>query len=327
MAGKGSGGVLGAVAKIVSLVLVAAMLGAVIWYAIATNGFSDFDRVQYGDTVLTKTTTNVTLLAGEKNEFRIENLNFTTNDPTYTIEIYLNSEEPFTYTMNGDGESYSSLGIEENIAEYFEPEITESGFTLSPPKESYKLVSLLAWLYPDATDLALSSATDSEADQYLLVLTFSNNTAYNVYFHVSEISLSLDKDNIIFGGGDTIVTEPGDYTDEDEGEDEGQGSEEQQQEYEISYDYLSLGANGFLSFNCSHSVAAAGTVIVFSVSSDDSVAYISRIAVERVTDAEVIAEWTSSDSDLYRLTEKSLSFEMPEDDVVVMIYYIENSSN
>ena len=49
MAGKGSGGVLGAIAKIVSLVLVAAMLGAVIWYAIATNGFSDFNRVKFGD--------------------------------------------------------------------------------------------------------------------------------------------------------------------------------------------------------------------------------------------------------------------------------------
>lgn len=144
-------------------------------------------------------TTDLSLTEGARNEFEVTNLNFTTSDPTYKIEIYLNGETPFSFTL-GDGESYSSLGIEEDISEYFRPEITESGFTLFPPSEASRPETLLAWLYPDAAETTLTSETDMQTDYYVMRIIFSNNVTYEVYFHIVllDVGISLDPPQIIF---------------------------------------------------------------------------------------------------------------------------------
>lgn len=194
MAGKGSGGVLGAVAKIVSLVLVAAMLGAVIWYAIATNGFSDFNRITGMNQVMTETTTGVRLNAGSRTEFTVTNLNLTTSAPSYSVTIYFNSEEPFSFAMNDDGESYTTRGEEADLAEYFGAELTEDGFSVMPPLEHSEEL-LLQWLYPEASGIAVTSET-GDADLYVMTVTFSDASVYSIYFNVQ--SLTLDPPSIIF---------------------------------------------------------------------------------------------------------------------------------
>lgn len=194
MAGKGSGGVLGAIAKIVSLVLVAAMLGAVIWYAIATNGFSDFNRITGMNQVMTETTTGVRLNAGSRTEFRVTNLNLTTSAPSYSVTIYFNSEEPFSFAMNDDGESYTTRGEEADLAEYFGAELTEDGFSVMPPLEHSEEL-LLQWLYPEASGIAVTSET-GDVDLYVMTVTFSDASVYSIYFNVQ--SLTLDPPSIIF---------------------------------------------------------------------------------------------------------------------------------
>ena len=194
MAGKGSGGVLGAIAKIVSLVLVAAMLGAVIWYAIATNGFSDFNRITGMNQVMTETTTGVRLSAGSRTEFTVTNLNLTTSAPSYSVTIYFNSEEPFSFAMNDDGESYTTRGEEADLAEYFGAELTEDGFSVMPPLEHSEEL-LLQWLYPEASGIAVTSET-GDADLYVMTVTFSDASVYSIYFNVQ--SLMLDPPSIIF---------------------------------------------------------------------------------------------------------------------------------
>ncbi len=346
MAGKGSGGVLGAIAKIVSLVLVAAMLGAVIWYAIATNGFSDFNRVKFGDTVLTQRTRDVSVTEGTRNVFTVTNLNFTAGAPTYKLEIYLNSEEPFSFTMNGDGESYSSLGIEEDIAEYFRPEITESGFTLFPPAASSRAETLLAWLYPDAADLAVTSDAENGADLFVMRILFSNNVTYEVYFHIvlPDVDLSLDKDNIIFGGADGTVTKPeggtgegqgsegssdadGTVTEPEGGTGEGQGTEgssdeeeEPQQKYSISYDYTQGGGGTGTSWSIVPSLteAAAGEVTIrFIVSYGVSLATATMYLVDSGEDVEgwLYPEQVSE-------TEYELTFDMPAENIELTVRFI-----
>lgn len=194
MAGKGSGGVLGAIAKIVSLVLVAAMLGAVIWYAIATNGFSDFNRITGMNQVMTETTTGVRLNAGSRTEFTVTNLNLTTSAPSYSVTIYFNSEEPVSFAMNDDGESYTTRGEEADLAEYFGAELTEDGFSVMPPLEHSEEL-LLQWLYPEASGIAVTSET-GDADLYVMTVTFSDASVYSIYFNVQ--SLMLDPPSIIF---------------------------------------------------------------------------------------------------------------------------------
>lgn len=196
MAGKGSGGVLGAIAKIVSLVLVAAMLGAVIWYAIATNGFSDFNRITGMNQVMTETTTGVRLNAGSRTEFRVTNLNLTTSAPSYSVTIYFNSEEPFSFAMNDDGESYTTRGEEADLAEYFGVELTENGFAVAPPLK-HSEVSLLQWLYPEAGGIAVTSEI-GDADLYVMTVTFSDASEYSIYFNVQPPSLMIDPPQIIF---------------------------------------------------------------------------------------------------------------------------------
>lgn len=323
MAGKGSGGVLGAIAKIVSLVLVAAMLGAVIWYAIATNGFSDFNRVKFGDTVLTQRTRDVSVTEGTRNVFTVTNLNFTTSAPTYKLEVYLNSEEPFTFAMNGDGESYSSLGIEEDIAEYFRPEITESGFTLFPPAASSRAETLLAWLYPDAADLAVTSDAENGADLFVLRILFSNNVTYEVYFHIVllDVDISLDKDNIIFGGADGTVTKPEGGTGEGQGT-EGSSDEEEepQQKYSISYDYTQGGGGTGTRWSIVPSLteAAAGEVTIrFIVSYGVSLATATMYLVDSGEDVEgwLYPEQVSE-------TEYELTFDMPAENIELTVRFI-----
>ena len=80
---------------------------------------------------MTEKTTGVRLLAGRRTEFTVSNLNFTTSAPTYDVEIHFNSEEPFDFVMNDDGESYTTRGEDVDLAEYFGVELTES--TLDPP--------------------------------------------------------------------------------------------------------------------------------------------------------------------------------------------------
>lgn len=346
MAGKGSGGVLGAVAKIVSLVLVAAMLGAVIWYAIATNGFSDFNRVKFGDTVLTQRTRDVSVTEGTRNVFTVTNLNFTTSAPTYKLEVYLNSEEPFTFTMNGDGESYSSLGIEEDIAEYFRPEITESGFTLFPPAASSRAETLLAWLYPDATETTLTSDAEEDADLFVLRILFSDNVTYEVYFHIVllDVDISLDKDNIIFGGADGTVTKPeggtgegqgsegssdadGTVTEPEGGTGEGQGTEgssdeeeEPQQKYSISYDYTRGGGGTGTSWSIVPSLteAAAGEVTIrFIVSYGVSLGTVSMYLIDS---EEEVEEWLYPEQ--VSETEYELTFGMPAENIELTVRFI-----
>lgn len=188
------GGVLGAIAKIVSLVLVAAMLGAVIWYAIATNGFSDFNRITGMNQVMTETTTGVRLNAGSRTEFTVTNLNLTTSAPSYSVTIYFNSEEPFSFAMNDDGESYTTRGEEADLAEYFGAELTEDGFSVMPPLEHSEEL-LLQWLYPEASGIAVTSET-GDADLYVMTVTFSDASVYSIYFNVQ--SLMLDPPSIIF---------------------------------------------------------------------------------------------------------------------------------
>lgn len=196
MAGKGSGGVLGAIAKIVSLVLVAAMLGAVIWYAIATNGFSDFNRITGMNQVMTETTTGVRLNAGSRTEFTVTNLNLTTSAPSYSVTIYFNSEEPFSFAMNDDGESYTTRGEDADLAKYFGVELTEDGFSVMPPLEHSEEL-LLQWLYPEASGIAVTSEI-GDVDLYVMTVTFSDASVYSIYFNVQPPSLILDPPQIIF---------------------------------------------------------------------------------------------------------------------------------
>lgn len=193
---QSNGGVLGAVAKIVSLVFVAAMLGGVIWYAVATDGFTNFNRITGGEQVMTEKTTGVRLLAGTRTEFIVSNLNFTGSAPSYDVEVYFNGEEPFDFVMNGDGESYTTRGVDADLAEYFGAELTEDGFSVMPPLEHSEEL-LLQWLYPEASGIAVTSET-GDADLYVMTVTFSDASEYRIYFNVQPPSLTLDPPQIIF---------------------------------------------------------------------------------------------------------------------------------
>lgn len=188
------GGVFSVIAKIFSFVLVAALLGGIIWFAVATDGFTNFNRITGGEQVMTKKTTGVRLLAGTRTEFTVSNLNFTTSAPSYKVEIYFNSEEPVSFAMNDDGESYTTRGEEADLAEYFGAELTEDGFSVMPPLEHSEEL-LLQWLYPEASGIAVTSET-GDADLYVMTVTFSDASVYSIYFNVQ--SLMLDPPSIIF---------------------------------------------------------------------------------------------------------------------------------
>lgn len=190
------GGVFSVIAKIFSFVFVAALLGGLVWFAVATDGFTNFNRITGGDQVMTEKTTGVRLLAGTRTEFTVQNLNFTTNAPSYQVAIHFNGEEPFDFVMNDDGENHTTRGEEADLAEYFGVELTENGFAVAPPLK-HSEVSLLQWLYPEAGGIAVTSEI-GDADLYVMTVTFSDASEYSIYFNVQPPSLILDPPQIIF---------------------------------------------------------------------------------------------------------------------------------
>lgn len=191
-----SGGAFGALAKVIALLLCLGLIGGVIWFAVATDGFTNFNRITGGDQVMTEQTTGVRLLAGTRTEFIVSNLNFTTSAPTYDVEIRFNSEEPFDFVMNDDGENYTTRGEDADLAEYFGVELTESGFAVTPPLE-YSEEGVLQWLYPEARGIAVTSEI-GDVDLYVLAVTFSDASVYSIYFNVDPLHISLDPPQIIF---------------------------------------------------------------------------------------------------------------------------------
>ena len=191
-----SGGVFGAIAKAIALLLCLGLIGGVIWFAVATDGFTNFNRITGGDQVMTEQTTGVRLLAGTRTEFIVSNLNFTTSAPTYDVEIHFNGEEPFDFVMNDDGENYTTRGEDADLAEYFGVELTESGFAVTPPLE-YSEEGVLQWLYPEARGIAVTSEI-GDVDLYVLTVTFSDASVYSIYFNVDPLHISLDPPQIIF---------------------------------------------------------------------------------------------------------------------------------
>lgn len=194
--GTNSGGAFGVIAKAIALLLCLGLIGGVIWFAVATDGFTNFNRITGGDQVMTEQTTGVHLLAGTRTEFIVSNLNFTTSAPTYDVEIRFNSEEPFAFVMNDDGENYTTRGEDADLAEYFGVELTESGFAVTPPLE-YSEEGVLQWLYPEASGIAVISEI-GDVDLYVMTVTFSDASVYSIYFNVDPLHISLDPPQIIF---------------------------------------------------------------------------------------------------------------------------------
>lgn len=191
-----SGGAFGALAKVIALLLCLGLIGGVIWFAVATDGFTNFNRITGGEQVMTEKTTGVRLLAGTRTEFIVSNLNFTTSAPTYDVEIRFNSEEPFDFVMNDDGENYTTRGEDADLAEYFGVELTESGFAVTPPLE-HSEASVLQWLYPEASGIAVTSEI-GDVDLYVMTVTFSDASVYSIYFNVDPLHITLDPPQIIF---------------------------------------------------------------------------------------------------------------------------------
>lgn len=186
------GGVFGAAAKVIALVLVLAIAAAFVWFAVATNGFKNFNRVQLGGgQVITEKTTGVQLLAGAKTEFSVKNLNFTTTAPDYTATITFNEEKAFDYSK--DGELYTTRGDAGDLSAYFGFEKSESGFSLSVP-ETYSAAQALRHLYP-AAEIELEAEPDP-ADLYLLTLSFTDGSEYHIFFGMAVLNVTLDPPRI-----------------------------------------------------------------------------------------------------------------------------------
>lgn len=320
---SGGGGVFGAVAKAIALLLCLALLGGVIWFAVATDGFTNFNRITGGDRVMTQKTTGVRFLAGERTEFTVQNLNFTGSAPSYKAEVHFNGEEPFDFEMNGDGKSYTTRGEEADLADYFGVEKTESGFAVTPPHE-YSEEHLLAWLYPEADGIAVTSEA-VDADLYVLTVTFSDGNVYNIYFNVDILRLSLDQSEIIFSGeggvndpeqsGGDETTEPPEEGQETEKPDD---EEPPQKKYEITYDYTQGGGGAGTSWSIVPSIteAAPGEVTIrFIVSHGVSIGEIGLYATVSGTEQTLTPEQVSN-------SEYSLTFTMPAEEIALTVKFI-----
>lgn len=310
--GTNSGGVFGAIAKAIALLLCLGLIGGVIWFAVATDGFTNFNHITGGDQVMTEKTTGVRLLAGRRTEFTVSNLNFTTSAPTYDVEIHFNSEEPFAFVMNDDGENYTTRGEDADLAEYFGVELTESGFAVMPPLK-HSEASVLQWLYPEASGIAVISEI-GDVDLYVMTVTFSDANVYNIYFDVEQVRLTLDPPSIVFQDGETVTPPEEEQPPEEEVPPE---EEQPQQKFSISYDYTQGGGGAGTSWSIVPSLteAAAGEVTIrFIVSYGVSLGKVDLYATVSGTE-QTLTPVKVSDA------EYTLTFTMPAEEIALTVKF------
>ena len=177
--------------KIISLILILAILGGAIYFALATNGFSQFEYVSYNGQKLSMVERNFRLHNGS-NEFQIKSMNPFSDKVSYSVRIQANSEAKFNFTADCNPQSFSRLG---DMTDCFSLELSETGFKLDIPSGTM-LQDILKQKYPDAKIEIEGEIGDAE--MFLMLITLSNGSAIKIYFDLPSFRIEIDPPQIIF---------------------------------------------------------------------------------------------------------------------------------
>lgn len=184
----------GTVLLVLLLVVLLAAAGCGVWYAIATDGFTQFITLEYNGKELAQNARQVVLNHGE-NEFGIRNMNPFSGELTYTVEINPNAEENFNFTVDGNPAAFSRVG---ELTEYFGIEQDEGGFTVTVPEE-FEMEWLLSQVYA-GSEVEMPEEFEKDKDYFEMTVAFSDGTDIILLFNVSGKveNIELDPPNIIF---------------------------------------------------------------------------------------------------------------------------------
>ncbi len=185
---------IGTAVLVLLLVVLLAAAGCGVWYAIATNGFTQFIALEYNGRVIRDSTKQVALIRGE-NEFRIRNMNPFSGELTYTVEINPNAEENFNFTVDGNPAAFSRVG---ELTEYFGIVQVEDGFTVTVPEE-FEMEWLLSQIYA-GSEVEMPEKFEKDKDYFEMTVEFSDGTDFSIRFHIGRTvaNVVIDPPNIIF---------------------------------------------------------------------------------------------------------------------------------
>ena len=277
------------------VLLILAALAVVIYWLVLTNGGASSVVVRYNGRIMRSVTENVRLENGVLSEFEIENLSTSQENITYDIKVLPNKENNFHFAAGDNQMSFGNVG---ELTGYFDVKKTEGGFTMFVP-ENFSMERCLQTLYSES--VAVETSLEN-VDYFILVITFSNEELYNIYFSPSRglvgiSGITLDPPHIIFGGNGTVSD------DSPDGE-----------RYAIGWDTLSLGASCLVSVNFPPE-AVAGELVTVTIVADDSVGEVTRV---------VLCDKGGEDIEDLEQSNGVYTFVMPAHEVNIMIYCVEN---
>ncbi len=182
----------GRILAVVAVVLLLAVTGLVIAYAVITDGFTQFVYVEYGGRRMETRETGVQLDRGE-NVFEVKSLKPASGGPEYTVAVYPNAEADFYYRVGDNPHSFPMTG---ELTEYFDVRIDGSQFTVNVPLD-YTLAAVLGQKYP-GEEITLPDELP-QTDLLAILVSFSDGKSTAIYFGVLDKPvIELDPPNIVF---------------------------------------------------------------------------------------------------------------------------------
>lgn len=191
--------------KVVSAILILALLGAGIALIYRyTNGFNeDFKTfyLEYNGEKILQSESEFSFTHGTEATFRV-GYTFDVGEKSreYSVKVVPNEAESFDYTVGDRYMRWRAKDETADLSEYFGLKKEADSFTLSFPAEM-TVEMMLSSFYPDQEIQVSDTETLIKKALFCLEVTsYNGKVTYTVLFSVTQPTVELDRDHIIFNG-------------------------------------------------------------------------------------------------------------------------------
>lgn len=283
---------------LLAVVLIVAVVGVALFFAMREQGITYY--VEFGGTryLAGNKGDSLELMDGETHKFFVKSL--TGGEVNYSVKVQSNSANNFDFSCGG--KNYKFFGANEennNYSEVFGLKKSADSFSLTLP-DHFTVEQAIETKYGGDITL-LDELSDSMPYFVITVIADESSVELSFTFGTKVAGITLDTPHIIFGGDTVITNEPP------------EDDKPVAKEYFISYDTLSLGCSGIITFNC-QSTAVEGETVNFTIGYNDTTGYVSRVVATAYDGGEELFDIEETDG-VY-------TFEMPAQDIIVMVYLV-----
>ena len=190
--------------RIIAVLLVVALLGAGIALIYRyTNGFNeDFKTfyIEYNGEKVLQSKSEMNFLSGTEATFHVKyTFDLENEERDYNVKVYPNEEESFEYTVDDRYLVWRAAGETADLSSAFGLKKGKDSFTLSFPSEM-TAQTVLQSCFPGQKVSVDTEALKGKKIYRLVVSSYNEEVSFVIDFSVGTASVTLDRENILFGG-------------------------------------------------------------------------------------------------------------------------------